>query len=108
MEELIALVLKSYGLVGFLILLPALGCFVLWTQNKELHKEVVSQTNLAVEAHKSRVADQAARVADTERMMQKIVEIVKEQSSLNANTNELLSRLGETVEKMERHIFFNR
>lgn len=104
MEELFNLVLKSYGIVGILILLPAAAAFVLWKQNERLHAEVVAQTTLALEAQKDRTKDQQARVADTERMMEKVVEIVREQTALNTEINGVLSRLGESVDKLERSI----
>lgn len=104
MEELFNLVLKSYGIVGVLVLLPAAASVVLWKQNKELHAEVVAQTNLALEAQKDRTKDQQARVADTERMMEKVVEIVREQTALNTEINGVLSRLGDSVDKLERNV----
>jgi len=104
MDELLALVLKSYGIVGILILLPAAAAFVLWKQNKELHAEVVTQTNLALDVQKDRTKDQQARVADVERLMEKVVEIVREQTALNTEINGVLSRLGESVDKLERTI----
>lgn len=107
MDELLTLVLKTYGLVGVLILLPAAASIVLWRQNKALHEEVVSQTNLALDAQKERTKDQQTRVADTERMMEKLLEIVKEQTALNTEINGVMSRLSESVDKMERRTLFN-
>lgn len=104
MDELLTLVLKSYGIVGILILLPAAAAFVLWKQNKELHAEVVAQTSLALDAQKDRTKDQQARVADVERLMEKVIEIVREQTALNTEINGVLSRLGESVDKLERTI----
>lgn len=106
MDELLTLVLKTYGLVGVLILLPAAASVVLWWQNKALHAEVVTQTNLALEAQKERTKDQQARVADTERMMEKLLEIVKEQTELNTEINGVMNRLSESVDKLERRTLY--
>lgn len=107
MEELLNLILKTYGLVGVLILLPAIACVFLFRQNRELHAEVVAQTNLALEAQKDRTKDQQVRVADTERMMEKLLEIVREQTALNTEINGVLTRLSDSVDKLERRSLYN-
>ena len=107
MGELLQLVWKSYGLVGFLILLPVAACWLLWKQNQSLHKEVARQSSAAFDVQRQRTNDQSKRLADYERMMETLVHLVKEQSALNADTNSVLTRLNETVERLERHILSN-
>lgn len=107
MDEILTLVLKTYGLVGVLILLPAAAAIFLFRENKLLHSEVIAQTTLALEAQKDRTKDQQARVADTERMMEKLLEIVKEQTALNTEINGVMSRLSESVDKLERRTLYN-
>lgn len=108
MDELLDLLLKTYGIAGFLVLLPAVAAWLFWKQNNKLHAEVVQQMTVALEAQKQRVEDQAARVADTERMMAKLLEIVREQTALNTETNSILARLSESVDKLERHALSDR
>ena len=101
MEDLLQLVLKSYGLVGVMLLLPVAACVVLWRQNLALHAEVVSQSNVALDAQKQRSADQ-------ERMTEKLLEVIKEQTELNTEINGVLSRVGITVEKLERNALISK
>ena len=101
MEDLLQLVLKSYGIVGVMLLLPVAACVVLWKQNLALHAEVVSQSNVALDAQKQRSADQ-------ERMTEKLLEVIKEQTELNTEINGVLSRVGITVEKLERNALISK
>lgn len=102
MEDLFQLILKTYGIAGVLLLLPVVSMMVLWRQNKALHDEVVSQTNTAIEAQKQRVEDQNKRVADNERMMTRLMEVVREQAQINTDVKNVLDRLAESVDRMER------
>jgi hypothetical protein len=101
LEDLLQLVLKSYGIVGVMLLLPVAACVVLWKQNLALHAEVVSQSNVALDAQKQRSADQ-------ERMTEKLLEVIKEQTELNTEINGVLSRVGITVEKLERNALISK
>ena len=101
MEDLLQLVLKSYGLVGVMLLLPVAACVVLWRQNLALHAEVVSQSNVALDAQKQRSLDQ-------ERMTEKLLDVIKEQTELNTEINGVLSRVGTTVEKLERNALISK
>ncbi len=102
MEDLFQLVLKSYGIVGILLLLPVAACVVLWKQNLVLHAEVVAQSAIALDAQRQRSTDQSARVKDNERMTERLMDIIKEQTELNTEINGVLSRVVETVERLER------
>lgn len=108
MEDLFQLVLKSYGIVGVMLLLPVAACVVLWKQNLALHAEVVAQSAVALDAQRQRSTDQSARVRDYERMAEKLFEIIKEQTELNTEISSVLSRVGATVEKLERQTLTNR
>ena len=99
MEELIQLILRTYGIAGLLLLLPVVAMVVLWRQNKALHDEVVTQTNQAVEAQKQRVEDQNKRVADNERMMQRLMDVVREQTVINTEVRVVLERLDAFVDR---------
>lgn len=93
------LILRTYGIAGLLILLPVISTIVLWRQNKALHDEVVTQTNQAVEAQKQRVEDQNKRVADNERMMQRLIDVVREQTVINTEVRVVLERLDAFVDR---------
>ncbi len=108
MEDLFQLVLKSYGIVGVMLLLPVAACVVLWKQNLALHAEVVAQSSVALDAQRQRSTDQSARVRDYERMAEKLFEIIKEQTELNTEISSVMSRVGATVEKLERQTLTNR
>lgn len=86
MEEIITLIAKTYGLVGLLLAAPLVACVFLWRENKALHKEVVTAKGEATEAQKQRVADAQAVTG-------KLLEMTKEQASLNMETNVVLERL---------------
>jgi methyl-accepting chemotaxis protein len=103
LEELFQLILKTYGVAGVLILLPVLACIVLWGRVKELQTQLQEASVAAIDAQKARVADQNKRVEDTERMMGKLLEVVREQTSLNTEVKAVLERLSESVDKLERH-----
>lgn len=103
MEDLFQLILKTYGIAGVLLLLPVVSMMVLWKQNKALHDEVVAQTNTAIEAQKQRVEDQNKRVADNERMMTRLMEVVREQAQINSDVKNVLDRLADSVDRMERN-----
>jgi hypothetical protein len=107
LEDLLQLVLKSYGIVGVMLLLPVAACVVLWKQNIVLHNEVVAQSSIALEAQKQRSTDQSARVKDNERMTERLMDIIKEQTELNTEINNVLSRVVETVAQLERQALVN-
>lgn len=102
MEDLFQLILKTYGIAGVLLLLPVFSTIVLWKQNKSLHDEVVAQTNSAVEAQKQRVEDSNKRVADNERMMNRLMEVVREQAQINTDVKNVLDRVADSVDRLER------
>jgi len=103
MEDIFQLILRTYGIAGLLILLPVLASVVLWKANREMQDKLLAQTTVALDAQKSRVEDQSRRVEDTERMMQKLLDVIREQTALNAETNAALERLASSVDKLERH-----
>ena len=105
MEEIIQLILKTYGVLGIFLLLPLGASYLLWKENKALTKQL--QTNhedaakkiqecndRIIEAHK-------ARVVDGQAINNKLVDMVSEQSSLNKETILALDKLGGMVEKIQ-------
>lgn len=106
-EDLLALIMKTYGIAGLLIVAPLIAVVFLWQNNKDLHTQVVAQAALVAAAEKSRGDDQSKRVADTERMAEKLLAVVKEQTALGVESNSLLERLVGSVDKLERHALTN-
>lgn len=107
MEELLALILKTYGVAGILIVAPMIAVVFLWRGNNALQAQVVAHAALVSAAEKARGDDQSKRVADTERMAGKLLVVVKEQTALGVEQNALLERLVGSVDKLERHALTN-
>lgn len=94
MEELLLLIQKTYGLIGIFLVAPVLALIVVWKQNSKLQGEVVKTKNEVVEAQKQRVKD--AQDINT-----KLIELVKEQTSLNTETNLALERIGDALNELQ-------
>lgn len=107
MEELLALILKTYGVAGLLIVAPIIACVFLWRGNNALQLQVIAQAALVSAAEKDRGDDQSKRVADTERMAERLLLVVKEQTALGVEQNSMLERLVGSVDKLERHALTN-
>lgn len=101
MEEIIQIILKSYGLVGIVLLAPYAGIFFLWKELKKTlqekakdskaHAEAISSYGeRIVEAHKLRVQD-AQSISD------RLIALSSEHSSLSKETNMALDRLGDLM-----------
>jgi hypothetical protein len=106
-EDLLALIMKTYGIAGLLIVAPIIAVVFLWKNNNALQSQVVAQAALVAAAEKARGDDQSKRVADTERMAEKLLLVVKEQTALGSESNSLLERLVSSVDKLERHALTN-
>jgi hypothetical protein len=88
MEEILQLILKTYGVVGLLIAAPFIAVVFLWKENKVLRKDLESV--------------QQKRVEDNKEVTKSVLEVAKEQSSLNKETNLLLERMSDTLDRLER------
>jgi hypothetical protein len=97
MEELLLLIQKSYGLIGVILFLPVIGLVVVWKQNTKLQAEVVKATKGAGEV-------QEMRVKDAQAINMKLIEVVKEQTSLNTETNLALERLGDALNDLQNEL----
>jgi hypothetical protein len=104
MEEIIQLITKTYGLVGFLILAPFAGMMVVWNENKRLtlalHDSERRGSDKQSEMNDKIVKAQEQRVADAQQISSKLVEIVSEQSALNRETNIALDRIGDMLSSL--------
>lgn len=104
MDEIIQLVIKSYGVIGLVMLSPFVAVFFLWKQNQVLHKQIADLTTASsdriVAAGEKVVEAQRQRVADAQAIMERLVVMVGEQSGLNKETNVALERVGDLMSMM--------
>ncbi len=96
MEDLILLVQKTYGLIGLILFSPVAATVFLWIENKSLTRLLVSNTEAA---HDKLAGVQAHRVDDAKAIMEKLMLIVSQQSSINEETNCALERIEERIGK---------
>lgn len=94
MEELLLLIQKTYGLVGIFVVAPLIALIVVWKQNSKLQNEVVKAKDKEVEAQKQRVKD--AQDINIE-----LIKLVREQTSLNTETNLALERIGDALNELQ-------
>lgn len=101
MEELVHLIAKTYGIVGLLILSPMVAAVYLWRDNVRLNTKVADMA----EAHAKSVDDlgqrvvgaQEKRVADSQGVTEKLVEMIGDHTSAQKETNTALDRIGDMV-----------
>lgn len=89
MEEIVQLVTKTYGVAGLIMLSPLVAVVFLWRQN------------LAQTIELARVNEQ--RIADAKAVSEKLLLMVKEQSTLNQQTNSALERVGDVITMLSTH-----
>jgi hypothetical protein len=82
-NEIIELILRTYGIVGLLIAAPFFAVIILWRENRRLHAETVHV--------------QRCRVEDSQSVVSKLVDVVSEQSSLSRETNKALDRIADVM-----------
>lgn len=97
MNELVDAIFKSYGLVGLILFLPLIALVVMWrAQLKQLsdhRKELETKDSIILDVQKQRVADAQA-------VTEKMVELVSEQSTLNKETNMVLTQMNNTLQRL--------
>ena len=108
MEELILLVQKTYGLAGVLLLSPLLATIALWRANASLHKDLIKTQEQAraevVKATETATEAQKQRVKDAQDINLKLIEVVKEQTALNTETNLALERIGDVLNELQNRM----
>lgn len=90
MEEVLLLVYKTYGMVGVILLAPAVACIFLWRENKNLNNAHIRQLQAANDKVAAAINQ---RVVDAQAITNKLVEIVSEQAAVNKETNLALAQL---------------
>jgi hypothetical protein len=101
MEEFFSAVIKSYGLVGVIFLLPTAALFFLAREYLRLQKrfqDAQKEHALFIDELGKRVAAaQEKRVDDSHSVTTKLVEMIGEQSAASEKTNLALDRIGDMV-----------
>lgn len=88
MDEIIQLVIKSYGLLGLLLIAPWIVVIFLWKDNKFIRQELVDT--------------QQKRVQDAKELSRELLTTASADSALKKETNILLERMGDTLDRLER------
>lgn len=83
MDELIALIAKTWGIAGLLILFPIFVVVLLYKENRRLHSE--------------RHETDQQRVKDAQDVSAKMMSMAQEQASLNKETNMTLEKVGDLL-----------
>lgn len=94
MEELLLLIQKTYGLIGVFLVAPMAAVVAVWRRNDKLQGEVIKAKNAEVEAQKQ-------RVKDAQDVNVKLIDVIKEQTVLNTETNLALERLGDALNEIQ-------
>lgn len=101
MDDLIALIVKSYGLVGLFMLSPIVASIYLWKDNVRLNNDMraiaAANAKLVDEIGQRVVAAQEKRVADSQNLTDKLVELISDHTGAQQETNAALDRIGDMV-----------
>lgn len=87
MEDIVQLILKTYGVAGLIMLSPFVAVVFLWRHCVSQAKEQAAEI--------ARINEQ--RVAEAKATTEKLIALVSEQSSLNKETNMALERVGDAL-----------
>lgn len=108
MEELVALIAKTYGIAGLIMLSPFVGLAFVWRHNIVLQTKVsdmsvanakeVSELNQNHRTELSRI--QESRVADAKAMSEKILDFVEESAGTSKETAIALDQVRDLLMKM--------
>jgi hypothetical protein len=108
MEEFTHLVLKTYGIVGLIILAPYIAVVFLWKENvrlnnlsREREEKFVTQLD---EMGKRVTSAQEKRVEDSQGITSKVIEMVTEHVAQAKETTTALDRVGDMVSMLTAQI----
>jgi predicted sugar kinase len=93
-EELFQLIIKSYGLLGLVMLSPFVALKFMWSHAKDLQKDLKAANERINETHSRRVED-SKEIAD------KLMEMIKEHAELSKETNIALERVGDMLSVLQ-------
>lgn len=105
MDEIIQLIIKTYGIVGIILLIPLFGIGWVYKDNRKMSKEHDKDIKILTQTWEDRLERlHNQRVMDAQAITAKLVEIVSEQSGLNKETNLALSRISETMTHLDNSL----
>lgn len=90
MNEIVELVVKSYGVIGIILLSPMVALKFLWDHNKKLIDQIQAANDKQAEVSNKRVEDAKA-------IAEKLMELSSEHAGLSKETNIALERIGDTL-----------
>jgi hypothetical protein len=97
MEEIIALVTKTYGIAGLIMLSPFVGLVFVWKHNLSLQRDLAKvQENSQREISKV----QESRVSDAKAMSEKILTLDEESSATARETSIALDQVRDLLMKL--------
>lgn len=101
MDEIIQLIIKSYGLIGIFLVLPLVACYFLWKENKRLTLQIQASHDDAAkkiqECNDRIIEALKTRVADAQAISGKLMEMTSEQTASNKEFISALDRLTEII-----------
>lgn len=103
MEDLVTLIVKTYGLVGAILLSPFIAVYFLWKELKATRESTLAQRNTDTDKFNNTINSlserlikvQEQRVADVSSISEKMMVIISEQSAVSRETNMALERVGD-------------
>lgn len=111
-DDVIALITKTYGLVGLLILAPIFACYLLWRQNQTLHdeakKDADNTAKAIAEASNRVVATTEQRVKDTKELADKLIAMSSEHAALVRENNLALDEVSKLLRDLSTRLQIRR
>ena len=101
MEEIIHLIIKSYGIIGVILLSPMVALKFVWDHNKHLQGQLQIANDRVQEAT-------TKRVDDSKSIVDKLLIMSSEHASLSKETNHALDRVGDTLSIIQNGGFVRR
>lgn len=92
MEELVQLIVKSYGIVGLFMLSPLVGIVYVWKHSHKIQQDSDSKIKELQEKLNKTNED---RVNDLKEMSERLLKVISSNTSTISETNMLLERLGD-------------
>jgi uncharacterized protein involved in tolerance to divalent cations len=106
-DELVQAFVKSYGIVGLIIIAPVVGMVYLWRENIKLNTEMrvmaAEYAKRIDEMGQRVVAAQEKRVDDSHNITTQLVDMISEHSGAQKETNLALDRIGDMVSDLMRN-----
>ncbi len=104
MEELIALISKTYGIAGLIMLSPFMGLVVVWRHNIKLQEQKDAQSekfDAAIKiAYDALAVVQERRVTDAHETSAKILTLVAENATVSSEISQALDQVRDLLMKL--------